>query len=110
MHWIMCPIVSTIWVTEPHMAAIFCFFQVFVLWALNQIAVQIENPFGDDANDLDAVLFQKSMNTALLMLIDPTTERTPHLMTSGDTSEDKRRTFRSSRKSTKSLMDVWETA
>jgi len=34
-------------------AFIFVALQVFILWALNFIAIEIENPFGTDANDID---------------------------------------------------------
>ena len=41
--------------------------QVFILWSLNAIALEIENPFGFDANDIDAQAMQEC-KVALLSL------------------------------------------
>lgn len=32
---------------------IFTFVTVFILWVLHSISIELENPFGADANDLD---------------------------------------------------------
>ena len=47
VHWILVPLVTSVWVTNPAWAAVFTLIQVFVLWALNLTAIEIENPFGD---------------------------------------------------------------
>merc|ERR1719161_185519 len=48
---------------------IFAFLSVFTFCALNLIAQEIENPFGDDANDLHCDQAQANMNEALLLLL-----------------------------------------
>jgi hypothetical protein len=55
------------------------FIQVFILWSLNFIAVEIENPFGTDANDLDGKGMQTEFNRQLLMLLQVRTTETPIL-------------------------------
>jgi len=81
LHWFIVPFVVCQWVTEPVWAAVFSFIQVFILWALNFIAVELENPFGLDANDIDGWHMQEEMNEHLLLLMSPSTKTTPTLST-----------------------------
>jgi len=78
-HWVLVPFVTSQWVSNPFWAAIFTFVQVFILWSLNLIAIQIDNPFGHDSNDINAGEMQDEINRHLQMLLEPTTERTPRL-------------------------------
>jgi len=79
MHWLVTPIVISQWVSRPEGAFIFTFMQVFVVWSLRSIATEIENPFGLDANDIDSKAMQLELNRNLLMLLEPSTQRTPVL-------------------------------
>eukprot|EP00403_Amphidinium_massartii_P005378 CAMPEP_0178382434 /NCGR_PEP_ID=MMETSP0689_2-20121128/6490_1 /TAXON_ID=160604 /ORGANISM="Amphidinium massartii, Strain CS-259" /LENGTH=665 /DNA_ID=CAMNT_0020002635 /DNA_START=33 /DNA_END=2030 /DNA_ORIENTATION=+ len=79
IHWIVVPFVTSAWVARPVWAAIFAFVQVFILWALNFIATEIENPFGQDPNDISGQQMQDEMNKQLLLLLAPTTQKTPDL-------------------------------
>merc|ERR1719282_1163311 len=79
IHWLVAPLVISQWVTEPCWGAIFSFVQVFIFWCLNCIAIEIENPFGEDANDIDAMTMQSEINRHLLILIEGRTKRTPQL-------------------------------
>eukprot|EP00418_Pyrodinium_bahamense_P072187 CAMPEP_0179076636 /NCGR_PEP_ID=MMETSP0796-20121207/34203_1 /TAXON_ID=73915 /ORGANISM="Pyrodinium bahamense, Strain pbaha01" /LENGTH=516 /DNA_ID=CAMNT_0020773895 /DNA_START=180 /DNA_END=1730 /DNA_ORIENTATION=- len=94
-HWLGTPVVIAQWVSSPWWGAVFSFTQVFIYWCLNMIAVEIENPFGMDPNDIDAAAMQQEMNRNLLLLMEPSTKRTPRLF----------RTPSSWRKD--SFMDVW---
>ena len=38
-------------------------------WSLDYIAIEIENPFGMDANDIDGCHLQEQMNRHLILLI-----------------------------------------
>jgi len=80
VHWVVVPLVTTQWVTEPLWAGVFVMIQVFILWSLNLIAVEIENPFGQDANDLNGRHMQVEMNRHLLLLLQPETLKTPQLV------------------------------
>eukprot|EP00928_Gymnodinium_smaydae_P033156 TRINITY_DN23828_c0_g1_i2.p1 TRINITY_DN23828_c0_g1~~TRINITY_DN23828_c0_g1_i2.p1 ORF type:complete len:491 (+),score=88.77 TRINITY_DN23828_c0_g1_i2:117-1589(+) len=53
---------------HKHLAFFFTLVPIFGLVALNQIAGEIELPFGDDNNDLPLYFFQEHMNQAMLML------------------------------------------
>eukprot|EP00928_Gymnodinium_smaydae_P065665 TRINITY_DN4876_c0_g1_i1.p1 TRINITY_DN4876_c0_g1~~TRINITY_DN4876_c0_g1_i1.p1 ORF type:complete len:521 (+),score=36.26 TRINITY_DN4876_c0_g1_i1:136-1698(+) len=79
LHFLITPIVLSIWTNSPFWAGVFSFLAVFILWALNAIAVEIENPFGLDANDLDEISMQQEMNAHLALLLMPSTVRTPSL-------------------------------
>jgi len=79
LHWIVTPPLMCMWVTSPLWTGILAFVQVFFLWSLNTIATELENPFGDDVNDLPAEEMQKEMNRRLLLLIEPESQKTPQL-------------------------------
>jgi len=79
IHWLITPLVTAQWTSNMWSAAIFGFVQVFILWSLNNIAVEIEHPFGNDANDLDASQMQLDMNMNLLLVLHPAATRAPQL-------------------------------
>jgi len=79
LHWVLTPIIVSAWVGNMLWAFIFAFLQVFILWSLNAIAIEIENPFGLDANDIDAEQMQDQFNHSLCLLIHPSAMRTPAL-------------------------------
>jgi len=79
MHWLMVPVIVSQWVEIWWVAFIFAFVQVFTLWTLNLIAVELENPFGSDPNDIDSEQMQLTMNTHLRMLMSVSTCNTPQL-------------------------------
>jgi len=79
LHWLIAPFVVCSWTTNPVWAAVLCFVQVFILWCLNTIAIEIENPFGMDPNDIDACSMQAEFNSHLTLLVDPETQRLPQL-------------------------------
>mmetsp|Transcript_116634 Transcript_116634/g.341385 ORF Transcript_116634/g.341385 Transcript_116634/m.341385 type:complete len:596 (+) Transcript_116634:89-1876(+) len=78
-HWLCTPVLMCAWVESPLWAGILCFIQVLFYWSLNSIATELENPFGEDANDLPAKEIQQDFNKRLLLLIRPGTVRTAHL-------------------------------
>mmetsp|Transcript_16159 Transcript_16159/g.48730 ORF Transcript_16159/g.48730 Transcript_16159/m.48730 type:complete len:578 (-) Transcript_16159:147-1880(-) len=79
IHWIMAPLVISQWVSNSGFAALFVTIQVFILWSLNFIACEIENPFGKDANDLDGQSMQEEMNSHLLLLLGEPARTLPQL-------------------------------
>eukprot|EP00747_Dinoflagellata_sp_TGD_P187831 gnl/TRDRNA2_/TRDRNA2_45912_c0_seq2.p1 gnl/TRDRNA2_/TRDRNA2_45912_c0~~gnl/TRDRNA2_/TRDRNA2_45912_c0_seq2.p1 ORF type:complete len:375 (+),score=67.64 gnl/TRDRNA2_/TRDRNA2_45912_c0_seq2:130-1254(+) len=78
-HWVLTPFVLPLWTEQWYFTSTFTFIQVFILWSLNFIAKEIEDPFGDDYNDLELCEFQKEFNEHLLLLLDPRTLDTPVL-------------------------------
>lgn len=75
------PIVISVWVEQFFWAFVLCWAQVFILWCLNAIAIELENPFGQDPNDFDACHLQRVFNVEILLLLDPKAERVPELST-----------------------------
>jgi len=75
MIWLMlvifssvCPIVCAV-TTDLYRCWLYTFLCTLVYWCVHFIAVEIEMPFGDDANDLPVRLFQEEMNTRLEALL-----------------------------------------
>lgn len=81
IHWFLVPWVALHWTLSWWVAGLFTFIQVFILWSLNSIAVQIENPFGADANDLDLIGMQTDMNSHLEVLLSESIMQVPQLNT-----------------------------
>lgn len=73
------PVITAQWTREIAWAFVFTFTQIFVLWCLNFIAEEIENPFGADENDLDGHGLQQEMNSQLVLLLRSSTARLPTL-------------------------------
>lgn len=84
VHTMIVPAITCQWVTNYKWAFLFTLIQVIVLWSLNLVAIELENPFGTDANDLDMRHMQHELNGHLKMFLLPTTKRTPHLAQSFD--------------------------
>lgn len=79
LHWFATPFLTSMWVRSEFWAGVLTFMQVFFMWSLNSIAAELENPFGEDVNDLPAQKLQQEMNRRLLLLIRPSTQRTARL-------------------------------
>merc|ERR1712096_294475 len=79
LHWILTPMITSVWTSNPMWAAVFCFAQLFVVWALNFTAIEIENPYGQDRNDIAGDHLQCTFNMQLRLLISRSTKRTPTL-------------------------------
>mmetsp|Transcript_29009 Transcript_29009/g.91601 ORF Transcript_29009/g.91601 Transcript_29009/m.91601 type:complete len:546 (+) Transcript_29009:93-1730(+) len=106
LHWCLVPIVVSQWVTQPFWAFIFVFMQVFVLWSLNFLAEEIENPFGTDENAIDGLHMQDEINRHLILLLDPKTLRTPELSDDAVFSVTPKEMDWASR--SKSFKEIWE--
>jgi len=79
VHWILTPLICNQWVKVPAWACLLSFLQVFIFWALKFISVELENPFGKDANDINASSFRYQMSEHYLLLLQPSTNRVPEL-------------------------------
>eukprot|EP00929_Paragymnodinium_shiwhaense_P042084 TRINITY_DN21843_c0_g1_i1.p1 TRINITY_DN21843_c0_g1~~TRINITY_DN21843_c0_g1_i1.p1 ORF type:complete len:530 (-),score=61.03 TRINITY_DN21843_c0_g1_i1:171-1760(-) len=74
--------------TMQNQAAAFgrCFMSAFVFWSLNYIAIEIENPYGEDDNDLPLVQLAASFNSALMNLLQPGAQKPPDYEMDPETS------------------------
>lgn len=68
------PIMMSALIRNKWFAAILTFIPIFGMFSLNFIASELENPFGNDDNDLPLEHFQCEMNTSLLMLLHHNTD------------------------------------
>jgi len=78
-HWLLTPIIIQDWSSSPFWAFAFSFIMVFTYWSLNTIAIDLENPFGIDENDMDFAEMQQEMNRHLVVLLSPSAEHVPSL-------------------------------
>jgi len=101
IHFMLTPLVVAHWFTSPWWAGIFTFVTVFILWVLNSIAVEIENPFGSDENDIDCKRMQMEFNSQLVQLLSRRQMRTPQL------SDNVSKLGVESLKGRQSMMEVW---
>merc|ERR1712232_877806 len=66
VHWMLLPFVVSGWTTRPSLAFVFCFIILVANWSLYQIAAELEQPFGDDANDIDTTKAACRLNAGLM--------------------------------------------
>lgn len=79
VHYIMTPVLASFFVTNMFVASSLCFFVTGGFWGIQYIAAEIDEPFGNDANDLPLIEMQKEFNEALLMLLLPQAQAVPSL-------------------------------
>ncbi|OLP81162.1 hypothetical protein AK812_SmicGene38329 [Symbiodinium microadriaticum] len=79
---VLTPILITSIFTQPVWCVVFSVIPIFGSWGtrmscLNFIGVELENPFGQDDNDLPLDHFQGEMNNCLLMLLHSSADLLP---------------------------------
>jgi len=77
VHWIISPVFGALSVTNWVWAFTCCFFVSMALWSLLYIALELDQPFGDDYNDLPLKLVQEEFNKGLLLLMRQEAYMTP---------------------------------
>lgn len=76
-HWAITASVCATALERPHWAAILAFMVTFSFWSINYIAVELEQPYGDDANDLPLHHMQIDMNKSLEALLHVEAQNPP---------------------------------
>lgn len=71
MQSFMTPVLASLTVEEPAWAFVVTFSAILVLWSMNYIAAEIEQPFGEDHNDLPIANMLRDMNSRLSGLLLP---------------------------------------
>lgn len=97
LHWFMNPVVIAILVGSPAWAALVSFVPCFAFWGINYISAEIEQPFGDGANDMPMRRMQLSMNTSIVTLLERRSQEPPQYIPTSTTitsARDSRRTNR----------------
>jgi len=85
-HWVLTPMIACTWSEHIWVVACLSFVQVFMLWSLNAIAQELENPFGKDLNDLDTHAYHSELNERLIFLVNISCRETPKLSAGADMS------------------------
>lgn len=83
-HTLLTPFVLCSMTTRFLWLCVFTFLLVFSPWCLHSIATELENPFEQDANDLDMEALQRDTNTRLVALVCGASMHVPKLMESPD--------------------------
>lgn len=74
VHTVLTPIIITATVKSKVLAALLSFIATYGFNYVNFVAMELENPFGTDDNDLPLQHFQSEMNKCLLMLLHTNTD------------------------------------
>lgn len=77
IHWVVTPLLASYFITETHWVAIACFCVTASLWSLLYIAMELDQPFGNDPNDLPLELMQREFNEGLQVLLRPLSQVPP---------------------------------
>jgi len=77
VHWIMTPMIAAATIATWWWSSLMCFFVVTAFWSLFYIALEIDQPFGEDANDLPIKEMQQDFNKSILLLMEETAQFTP---------------------------------
>merc|ERR1712232_1522158 len=62
----------------PWWASIFSFTVTFFYWTLNHVALEMEDPFGDDESDLPLSMVQLTFNNSVAALLQPSSLSPPN--------------------------------
>lgn len=71
---VLTPLMLSTLIFNKFLIALFTFVPMFGMCCMNYIAIELENPFGLDPNDLPLGHFQTEMNSCLLLLLHPNTD------------------------------------
>lgn len=77
VHWLITPLLAAFHIANVWWACSTCFFVTGGLWCLVYIAREIDQPFGEDPNDLPMVEMQRSFNKSLASLMEPLAQKVP---------------------------------
>lgn len=77
VHWWMTPVIASHAIDTWWWAAVLDFLVICGYWSLLYIATEIDQPFGDDQNDLPLAEMQRSLNQSLLTLLKPSAQQPP---------------------------------
>lgn len=79
VHLILTPVCMINFTGNPEWASLYSFCIAIMLVSLNNIAAEIENPFGAGSNDLNLVEMLQELNEHLLLLANPSTRAPPYI-------------------------------
>lgn len=77
IQWITTPIMASQVIVSKFWCVLACFVVILVHWSLLYIALQIDNPIGDDQNDLPVAQIMEKFNKSMVLLLQPQTQKAP---------------------------------
>mmetsp|Transcript_97686 Transcript_97686/g.174021 ORF Transcript_97686/g.174021 Transcript_97686/m.174021 type:complete len:381 (-) Transcript_97686:69-1211(-) len=77
VHWCMTPLLASQSFTSEYWCFTIVLLSVGSLWSLIYIPMQLDNPFGDDVNDLPLKQMQSDFNTTLMQMLHPKAQSCP---------------------------------
>eukprot|EP00930_Biecheleria_cincta_P095100 TRINITY_DN87124_c0_g1_i1.p1 TRINITY_DN87124_c0_g1~~TRINITY_DN87124_c0_g1_i1.p1 ORF type:complete len:338 (-),score=47.04 TRINITY_DN87124_c0_g1_i1:66-1079(-) len=77
VHWVVMPLLASQLIESVFWCGTVCFVVTLVLWSLLYIALQIDQPFGDDHTDLPVKDTMKQFNQSLLTMMRPEAQLPP---------------------------------
>jgi len=77
VHWCISPLMAAVTLSDPVWAGALTFVSVSSYWSLYFIALEIDQPFGEDKNDLPVREMQKDFNRSLLNLLEGAAQTVP---------------------------------
>jgi len=77
VHWVITPLMASQNLVSEYWCFVVVFLTVGSLWALIYIPMQLDNPFGSDANDLPLKQMQHDFNTKLMQMLSAKTQTCP---------------------------------
>ena len=64
---VVCPLMVSQFTKSLILSPILTFFIMTGYWGLNEICAELENPYGEDANDIPLLLMHKDFCTTIVM-------------------------------------------
>ncbi|CAE8603029.1 unnamed protein product [Polarella glacialis] len=77
LHWLFTPILAAHHIESASWAGVMSFFVTISFWSLFYIALELDQPFGEDPNDLPIQKYQQEWNSSLLVLLLPGSQVVP---------------------------------
>merc|ERR1719323_2676639 len=68
---VLTPLVMATSMPQIWAAGLWTFFSIIFMCGVDMVAIELENPFGEDSNDLPVWEMQNNFNTDLLLLVEP---------------------------------------
>lgn len=77
IQWITTPLMASQVIVSRFWCVLTCFVVILVHWSLLYIALELDNPIGDDVNDLPVTQIMQKFNESLSLLLKPQTQKAP---------------------------------
>lgn len=94
VHSVVTPFAIAQWTESVTFGCLFTFLLVFMLWALHYLALELQNPFEADANDLNMAEIQCSLNRFLVALLSDEAQTVKLAVTPEEAAERIKKQFR----------------